>query len=34
MAAACPPIFYEASFIGNIVENRFNGMGTLILNPK
>jgi hypothetical protein len=34
MTGGCPPVFYEASFIGNIVDNRFNGMGTLILNPR
>lgn len=30
----CPSIFNEASYCGNLSENRLHGIGTIFLNSK
>ena len=30
----CPNVFMEASYCGNLKDNRFSGIGTIFLNQK
>lgn len=34
ISSSCPSIFKEASYCGNLQENRLHGIGTIFLNSK
>ena len=34
MSSSCPEVFNEASFCGNISENKLQGIGTIFLNSR
>ena len=34
MSGSCPSLFREASYCGNMHDNKFQGIGTIFLNQK